>query len=149
MVLIRCRVQGRTRKVTIPSDRIPGASPSPPNSRLQQFQEKPFPHRYFDRIEPARTFPIRAPFQLGWGSANAGNCLAEDITAIRNEITRKPDTSSNTAFLIRRGQKSRDAVENLTFRTTRKTMMRPGSQIPRQNQAPTRRQIRPADLISR
>ena len=60
-----------------------------------------------------------APFQLGWGGARAKNCLAEDITIIRNEISRKPDIPSNTAFLNLKGQSARDEVKNLTFRNIR------------------------------
>ena len=60
-----------------------------------------------------------APFQLGWGRARAKNCLAEDITIIRNEISRKPDIPSNTAFLNLKGQAANDKVENLTFRNIR------------------------------
>ena len=60
-----------------------------------------------------------APFQLGWGGARAKNCLAEDITIIRNEISRKPDTPSNTAFLNLKGQSANDKVEKLTLRNIR------------------------------
>ena len=48
-----------------------------------------------------------APFQLGWGSANARDCEVEDIVILRNEITRKPDKPSNTAFLNLKGQDAR------------------------------------------
>jgi hypothetical protein len=80
--------------------------------------------KFYGKNQTARRLTIwqqvnGAPFQLGWGGDGqaASNCLAEDITIIRTENTRRnPGKTSNTSLLNLQKQGSNSRISGVTIR---------------------------------
>jgi hypothetical protein len=80
--------------------------------------------KFYGKNQTARRLTIwqqvnGAPFQLGWGGDGqaATNCLAEDITIIRTENTRRnPQRTSNTSLLNLQKQSPDSTISGVTIR---------------------------------